>query len=181
MKKMGWMLLFAFLMLTVNAQENNYIHISGDAGFVANSMRDNTFGMGGTIGWITVDNFIAHSSKNFLTLGLKGFNNPYGEGKLISSILNKKNDGFNYIMPLVGYRFTQSGISNGFFLEPRLGITFGAGKYTAFTFAPLIGYAFQNFEFALFCDMGFGGKNNAILNKNFFTPGASIAYNIAIY
>lgn len=180
MKKAIFMLLFVVLTASISAQESNYIRVSGDAGWVVNTNRGKKFGMGGTIGWITVDNWISKNSNNYLTLHLKGFNNPYGEGKLISSILNDKGDAFNYIAPLVGYRFTQAGASNGFFAEPRVGVVFGS-KHTAFAFAPLAGYTHENIEFSIFCDMGFSGKNSAIREKHFFTPGISVAYNIAIY
>src|SRR5690554_3430843 len=180
MKKIVVLLLSAFVWVTVGAQENN-IRISGDAGVVTNTGRDKKFGMGGSLGWLTVDNLISRSNTNYFALHIKGFNNPYGEGKLISSILNDKNDGFTYIMPLIGYRFTQRGMSNGFFAEPRIGMAFGANKYTAFALSPLAGYAYEGFEFSLFCDIGFGQKNNAILKRNFFTPGIGVAYNITIY
>ncbi len=181
MRKTIVILFAAFLSGTVMAQDNNYIRISGDVGLVTNTERDEKFGIGGTLGWLTVDNLISQSGNNYIALHVKGFNNPYGEGKLISSILNDKNDGFSYIMPLLGYRLTQRGMSDGFFIEPRIGMAFGASKYAAFAFAPLAGYTYGGFEFSLFCDMGFGWKNNAILSKNFFTPGVSIAYNITIY
>lgn len=180
MKKTIFLMLLIFLTVTVIAQESNYIRISGDAGLVVNTNRDKKFGMGGTIGWLTVDNWISESKNNYVTFHLKGFNNPFGQGKLISSILNDKSDAFNYITPMIGYRFTQSGVSNGFFVEPRVGASFGS-KYVAFAFSPLGGYAYENLEFSLFCDMGFGGKNSAIREKNFFTPGISVAYNITMY
>lgn len=181
MKKIMTTLLFILIAVTIYPQENNYIRISGDMGFVANTGRDKKFGLGGTISWVTVDHLISKSDNNFFAFHLKGFNNPYMEGKIISSILNKKNDAFNYILPLVGYRITRSGMANGLFIEPRAGVAIGAGKYTAFTLSPLIGYTSRNFEYSLFCDMGFGGKNSAMLKKYFFTPGISVAYNIAIY
>ncbi|NLJ00769.1 MAG: hypothetical protein GX371_06420 [Bacteroidales bacterium] len=181
MRKLFFLLLFTLLTATMQAQENNYIRISGDLGLVANTARDKKFGAGGSIGWLTIDNLISKNPNNFLTLHLKGFNNPYGDGKLISSILNGDGDGFNYIMPLVGYRITGSGVSNGYFVEPRVGASVGAMGHTSFAFSPLAGFGYENFEFSLFCDMGFSGKNNAIRKKNFFTPGISVAYTIAIY
>lgn len=174
------MLLVALTFQSVEAQETNYIHISVDAGLVANTSRDKKFGMGGTIGWLTQDNLLSQNPNNYISLSVKGFNNPYDGGKLISSINNDKGDAFNYIMPLLGYRFTQEGVADGFFVEPRIGAVFGAGSYAGFAFSPLAGYALQQFNFSLYCDMGFGGKESAILKKSFFTPGISVAYNISL-
>ncbi|MEA5128185.1 hypothetical protein [Proteiniphilum sp.] len=172
------MLLAALTFQSVEAQETNYIHISVDAGLVANSKQDKKFGLGGTIGWLTQDNLLSQNPNNYLSLSVKAFNNPYGEGKLFSSINNDDNDAFNYIMPLVGYRFTKEGIADGFFVEPRIGAVFGASSYAGFAFSPLAGYAVQQFNFSIYCDMGFSGKESAILKKSFFTPGISVAYNI---
>jgi hypothetical protein len=178
MKRAIFILLFFMATLgAMQAQKSNYIHISGDAGVVANSERDEKFGLGGTLSWLTQDVFIAKKPGNYISLGVKAFNNPYGEGKLISSIMNDKDDAFNYIMALAGYRITGQGISDGFFVEPRIGAVFGASGYTGFAFAPLAGYAYRDFDFAVYCDMGFGGENSAVLKKNFFTPGISIGYN----
>ena len=172
-------LLAALTIQSAEAQEANYIHVSMDAGLVVNTNRDKKFGMGGTLGWLTQDNFFSFNSNNYLSLNVKAFNNPYGEGKLLSSVLNDENDAFNYIMPLAGYRFTQQGVQNGFFIEPRIGAVFGS-NYAGFAFSPIAGYAVQQFNFSLYCDMGFGSKNSAISKKNFFTPGISIAYNISL-
>lgn len=178
MKKKIFLILFTVVTLgTAQAQHSNYIRISGDAGFVVNSERDKKFGLGGTLSWLTQDIFIAKNSDNYISLGLKAFNNPYEEGKLITSIMNDKDDAFNYLMALAGYRITGQGISDGFFVEPRIGAVFGASGYTGFAFAPLAGYAYRNFDFAVYCDMGFGRENSAVLKKNFFTPGLSIGYN----
>lgn len=180
MKKVILTLLFTIVILmSARGQYNNYIRLSGDIGIVTNSERDKKFGVGGTVAWLTVDNMISNNELNYISLSMKGFNNPYGEGKILSSILNDADDAFNYLMPLVGYRFTQKGIEDGFFIEPRIGAAFGA-NYTAFAFAPLAGYSFQNLEFSFFFDMAFGSKNSAINNKNFFTPGLSIAYNLGL-
>ncbi len=162
---------------TMQAQKNNFIHISGDAGVVVNSGHDEKFGLGGTLGWLTVDKLIAPQTHNYISLAIKAFNNPYGEGKFISSINNNKSDAFNYLMTLAGYRITQQGISAGFFVEPRIGAVFGASGYTGFAFAPLAGYAYRNFDFAVYCDMGIGRENSAMLKKNFFTTGLSFGYN----
>lgn len=179
MKKTILFLLYSVaILVSVQAQKNNYMHISGDVGFVVNTERDKKIGVGGTLSWLTYDNLISQNPNNFISLSVKGFNNPYEEGKLFSSILNDADDAFNYIMPLAGYRITQQGISNGFFVEPRIGAVFGAGGYTGFAFSPVAGYAYRNFDFSAYCDMGFGTKNSAINTKNFFTPGISIGYNI---
>ena len=178
MKKTSIFLLLFITIVTVRSQEN-YIRISGEIGFVLNSERDKKVGMGGTIEWITQDNLISLNPTNFITLSLKGFNNPYGDGKLLGSMFNEKDDAFNYIMPLVGYRITQHGVADGLFVDPRIGAVFGV-SYSGFAFAPLAGYAYRNFDFGIFCDMGFGNKNSAMLNKNFFTLGVSIGYNIGL-
>lgn len=47
-------------------------------------------------------------------------------------------------------------------MEPRIGAVFGASGYTGFAFAPLVGYAYRDFDFAVYCDMGFGGENSAM-------------------
>lgn len=180
MKKVYFTLLFTIVILmSAKGQYNNYIRISGDIGIVTNSERDKKFGAGGTIAWLTVDNYVSSTGNNFISLSIKGFNNPYREGKLVSSILNNADDGFNYIMPLVGYRITKIGFEDGLFFEPRIGAAFG-GNYAAFAFAPLAGYSFQNIELSIFVDMGFGSKNSAIRKKNFVTPGVSIAYNLGM-
>lgn len=175
-------LIILFVALTiksVEAQETNYLNISLDAGFVVNSGQDKKFGMGLNIGWLTQDNLFSFNPNNYLSLNLKAFNNPYGEGKFLSSINNDANDGFTYIMPLLGFRFTQEGIVDGFFVEPRIGMVFGSG-YTEFAFSPIAGYAVQQFNFSIYCDMGFGSEVSAILKKNFFAPGISVAYNFSI-
>lgn len=178
MEKTIFILLFSLVTLTTTqAQKSNYFRISGDAGIVVNTERDNKSGMGGTLGWLAQDNLFSFNPNNYISLSIKGFNNPYGGGKLVGSILNGKNDGFNYIMPLLGYRITQQGVADGFFAEPRIGIVIGSG-YTGFAFSPIAGYAYRKFDFSLFCDMGFDDDMSAILKNNFFTPGVSIGYNI---
>ena len=178
MKKTILILLFTAVTLTATqAQKSNYIHLSGEAGLVVNTERDNKSGLGGTVGWFTQDNLFIFNPDNYISLSVKGFNNPYGEGRLIGSILNDKNDGFNYIMPLIGYRITQHGVTDGFFVEPRMGIVIGSG-YTGFAFSPIAGYAYRNLDFSLFCDMGLSDKVSAIRKQNLFTPGISIGYNI---
>lgn len=180
MKKIVFTLLFSFvILLSVNAQFDNYIRLSGDIGIVSNSERDKKFGVGGTVSWLKVDNLLSGNEFNYITLSIKGFNNPYGEGKIISSIMNDINDGFNYIIPLVGYRFTQKGVEEGFFIEPRIGAAFGE-SYSAFALSPLAGYSYLNMDFSFYCDIAFGSKNSAILKKSFITPGISIAYSIGL-
>ncbi|WP_294080175.1 hypothetical protein [Proteiniphilum sp. UBA5384] len=173
-------LLAVLTIQSAKAQQSNYIHVSVDAGLVANTSRDKKFGLGGTLGWLTQDNLLWGNPNAYFSLSVKAFNNPYGEGKLFSSINNDADDAFNYIMPLVGYRITRNGISDGFFVEPRMGAVFGANSYAGFVFSPLAGYALRQFDFAIYCDMGFGSKESAILKKSFFTPGISIAYNIGL-
>lgn len=171
-------LLTALTVQSAKAQ-SNYIRISADAGLVVNTGQDKKFGMGGTLGWLTGDNLLSLNPNNYISLSVKAFNNPYGEGKLFSSINNDADDGFTYIMPLAGYRITQGGISDGFFVEPRIGAVFSSG-YNGLAFSPIVGYAVQQFDFSLYCDMGFGSKESPILKKNFFTPGISIAYNFSL-
>lgn len=174
-----FVLLVALTIQSAEAQESNYIHVSIETGMVANTNRDKKFGMGGTLGWLTQDNLTSLNPDNYISLSVKAFNNPYGEGKILSSIMNDADDAFNYVMPLIGYRFTQNGVSDGFFVEPRIGAVFGA-SYAGFAFSPIAGYALQQFNFSIYCDMGFGGKDSAILKKSFFTPGISIGYNISL-
>lgn len=180
MKKIFFTLLFTVcVLITAQAQFDNYIRISGNLGVVANSERDKKLALGGSITWLTADNIISGNSENYITVGIKAINNPYGEGKFITSILNDKDDAFNYIMPLVGYRFTQSGIEDGLFVEPRIGVAIGQ-NYTGFALSPQAGYAFDNFDVSLFVDLAFGGKNNATRTKNIITPGLSIAYSFGL-
>lgn len=175
-------LFFIFLFTTVAlntmlAQRNNYLHVSVDAGMVVNSEHDKKLGLGGTLSWLTVDNLIVPQSNNYISLGIKAMNNPYNEGKFVTSINNAKNDAFNYLMALAGYRITQRSATEGFFVEPRLGMVFGASGYTGLAFTPLAGYVYRNFDFSVYCDMGFGRERSAILKRNFFTPGLSFSYN----
>ncbi len=180
MRKTILILILGFLsFVNAQAQYDNYIRISGGMGSTINSQRDKKLGMGGDVSWLTTDYLISLNYNNFFTLGIKAHNNPYGEGKFISSILNKKNDAFNYIMPFAGYRITQHGVENGFFIEPRIGAVFGSG-YSAFAFAPIAGYAFSNFDISIYGDMGFGSEENAILKTNFYTIGVSFAYTLKL-
>lgn len=179
-KTIMFVIFFSILSLSyAQAQYDNYLRISGDMGSTVNSQRDKKFGIGGNISWMTTDNLLSLNNNNFITLGIKAHNNPYGEGKLISSLMNKKDDAFNYLLPFVGYRITQNGVENGFFIEPRIGVAIGP-SYTAFAFAPLAGYAYNSFDFSLYCDMGFGNEEGPILKKQFYNIGFSIAYNIRL-
>lgn len=176
MKKSALLLsLLITLALPAKGQFENYIRISGDAGIVANTERDKSFGMGGTLSWMTSDNIISFKENNFITLSVKGFNNPYGDGKFISSILNGENDGFNYILPMLGYRITQKGIKDGAFAEMRLGPLYGS-NYSGFAMSPIVGYAFNYFDISLHCDIVFSTRMSVIGKQNFAEPGISFAY-----
>lgn len=180
MKKL--LLLFTVAILAtmgVNAQDH-YIRVSIEPGAVLNTKMDKKFALGGSVAWMMEDEFISGNDNNLISVTLKGMNNPFLDGKLISSMFNKEYDAFNYIMPLVGYRFAQDGIDDGFFIEPRIGVAVLAGGKANFVIAPQAGYTYENFDFGVFCDMGFGGKPNAIKTNNFFTLGATIAYNIEL-
>lgn len=158
---------------------DTYIRISGNIGFSASSERNEKLGIGGDIFWLAADNLFLMNRNNFITLGVKGFNNPYGEGSYVTSIMNGKNDGFNCIIALVGYRVTKQGAEQGLFVEPRMGIAFGS-NYSAYAFSPLFGYSYNNIEFSIFCDMGFSNQRNALMKNNFYTPGISLAYNLKL-
>lgn len=180
MKKIIILVIFIIIsLLYVQAQQDNYLRVSGDMGLTVNSQRDKKFGMGGNLSWLTTDNILSLNNNNFITLGVKAHNNPYEEGKFISSIMNKKDDAFNYILPFAGYRITQKGVENGFFIEPRFGVVFGS-NYSAFAFAPIAGYAYNTFDFSIYCDIGFGNVESAIWQKHFYNIGVSFAYNIKL-
>lgn len=180
MKKFIFLVVFCIIsFVNAQAQYDNYLRISGDMGSIVNSQRDKKFGMGGNISWMITDNLLSLNSNNFVTLGLKAHNNPYGEGKFLSSINNNKDDAFNYLLPFVGYRITQKGVENGFFIEPRIGVAIGP-NYTAFAIAPLAGYAYNAVDFSLYCDMGFGNEESPIGKKQFYNIGLSVAYNIKL-
>jgi len=180
MKKFISIIIFSLIPFVYShAQYLNYIRISGDMGSTVNSQRDKKFGMGGNISWLTTDNILSLNNNNFISLGVKAHNNPYGDGKFVSSIKNKKDDAFNYILPFTGFRITQNGVESGFFIEPRIGILIGSG-YSAFAFAPIAGYAYNKFDFSIYCDMGFGNENSAIQKKHIYNIGVSVAYNIKL-
>ncbi|MHB9057067.1 MAG: hypothetical protein ACYC2P_13130 [Paludibacteraceae bacterium] len=174
--------LLAAVVLTstaLSAQTISYLHISGQAGLVTNSQQDRKLGLGGSVAWFRQDNLLFNSEKNYFTLTLKGFNNPYGEGKFISSIMNGANDAFNYIGLLAGYRLTAGNAAAGFYAEPRLGAGFVPGG-TGFLFSPALGYAFNGIDIAVYSDMGFRGKPLVTGTNNFYTVGLSVGYNIGL-
>ena len=190
MKKIKSVFILVAIILasaTVSAQEKSetpkeksgtYIHVSGQAGWVLKTKQDKSFGIGGTVGLMFQDNLL--SQKNYFTLSAKGFNSPFGDGKFITSILNKKTDAFNYYELLAGYRFTTNSIENGLFAEPRIG--FGKGyTYQAFVFSPVIGFAFNKFELGVFSDFGFSQDANVLTGeKGYTTLGLSVGYNIGL-
>lgn len=162
----------------ISAKSGNYIHLSGDAGFVLNATQDRKLGIGGNIAFMMKDRWVNKNDKGFWTITVKGFNNPFGDGEFLSSILNKKADAFNYIQFLAGYRYTLEGMKEGVYVEPRIGYTMLAKSKSAFAFVPSVGYTFNNFDFALFCDMGFAGKKLGNQKNSFVTMGVSVGYNI---
>lgn len=164
---------------TLSAQTKSYLNVSGQAGFVVNSQEDRKLGLGGSAAWLQQDGFLFNCSKNYLTLTLKALNNPFREGRFVSSILNNKFDAFNYLGVLAGYRLTTGSAANGFYVEPRLGAGV-EGSGISFLFSPAAGYAYKNFDFALYSDMGFAGKTQATGTDNFFTVGLSVGYNIGL-
>ncbi|WP_297983169.1 hypothetical protein [uncultured Chryseobacterium sp.] len=164
--------------VSANAQDTEnsrkFISVSGEAGFVLNSDMDKTFGLGGTVSYMVQDMIFNHA-KNYVTVGLKGFSNPYSGGKFISNIGNNKNDGMNYSALLGGYRFIFDTVQNGWYVEPRLGVAMAGGNYFGAIIAPKAGLTYNNWDFAAFTDLSFGGENN--LGKNSFaTAGLGIGY-----
>lgn len=179
MKKITLLVILALAGATVlqKSYAQNALHVSAEAGAVLKTNKDKSLGVGGTIGVMVQDNFFFIEPTNYLTFSVKGFNNPYGDGKIISSIFNKESDGFNYIAFLLGYRMTQDNFSDGWFFEPRFGYAAGS-LYGALIFAPVGGYAYKDFDFGAFLDLGFGEKNSAIGSKNFYTLGITVGYNL---
>jgi|LSQX01.3.fsa_nt_gb hypothetical protein len=178
--KKSLLLLIAVITAVSASSQQNFLNISAQAGSVLNTDQDKSFGIGGSVTWLHQDGYLAKSENNYLTLTLKGFNNPYGEGKFISSVLNDKGDGFNYITALAGYRVAFQQITDGFFLEPRLGVGFFAEKKSSFLFSPMVGYTVKKIDIGVYCDMGFSKENYAIKKDNFFTLGVSVGYNIGL-
>ncbi len=174
------LLLIAVITAVSASSQQNFLNVSAQAGSVLNTDQDKSFGIGGSITWLHQDGYLAKSENTYLTLTVKGFNNPYGEGKFISSILNDKGDGFNYITALAGYRVAFQQITDGFFLEPRLGVGFFAENKSSFLFSPLVGYTIKKFDIGVYCDMGFSKENFAIKKDNFFALGVSVGYNIGL-
>ncbi len=174
------LLLIAVITAVSASSQQNFLNVSAQAGSVLNTDQDKSFGIGGSITWLHQDGYLAKSENNYLTLTVKGFNNPYGEGKFISSILNDKGDGFNYITALAGYRVAFQQITDGFFLEPRLGVGFFALNKSSFVFSPMVGYTVKKIDIGVYCDMGFSKENYGIKKDNFFTLGVSVGYNIGL-
>ena len=98
-KNLFLVVLSLIFFVNAQAQYDNYLRISGDMGFIVNSERNKKLGMGGNISWLTTDNLLSLNKNNFISLGVKAHNNPYGDGKFISSIMNEKDDAFNYLLP----------------------------------------------------------------------------------
>lgn len=163
---------------TSNAKKPSFIGVTANLGFVLNSDMDKKLALGGEASYAFADPFFK-SEKNFVTIGLKGMNNPYGEGKFISSMANNKNDGLNYISLLAGYRIISQSYENGFYAEPRIGIT-SAAKFLGFAFAPKVGYTMKKWDFSAFADTAFGAPENNLLKKSIFTAGIGIGYNFAL-
>ncbi len=178
--KKSLLLLIAVITAVSASSQQNFLNISAQAGSVLNTDQDKSFGIGGSVTWLHQDGYLTKSENNYLTLTLKGFNNPYGEGKFVSSVLNDKGDGFNYITALAGYRVAFQQITDGFFLEPRLGVGFFAEKKSSFLFSPMVGYTVKKIDIGVYCDMGFSKENYAIKKDNFFTLGVSVGYNIGL-
>ena len=164
---------------TISAQSKTYVNVSLQGGYVANSEQDKKIGIGGTVAIMQQD-FLFNAEKNYLTLTIKGFNNPILDGKFITSILNEERDCFNYVAPMLGYRMTTGSAANGFYVEPRVGYAFLASPGKAFLVAPQVGYAFNGFDVALFGDLGFSGNPTVAGPENFYTVGLSIGYNIGL-
>ena len=163
---------------TVSAQNvdntNKYLGVSAEAGWMLNSDKDKTFGLGGTVSFATPD-FIFNSTHNYVTFGAKVFSNPYEGGKFISNVSNGVNDGLNYLALLAGYRFTENNFEEGWYVEPRIGFT-QAGPYSGFIVAPKGGFMTNKWDFSLFADAAFGGEESNIGKKNFTSAGLSVGY-----
>lgn len=175
--------IFAFLIFSIfaigaiSAQSLMYLNISADGGFVTNSAEDRKFGVGGSAAFFLQDNLIAKTDRHFWTITARAFNNPILDGKIISSVLNKKTDAFNYIGLLAGYRIATGDMQNGLFVEPRVGTAFTYGWNPLFLLSPTAGYAIQGFQVGAFGDFGFGGKDLVIGKKSLVTIGISLGYN----
>lgn len=167
------------ITMSISAQKT-FIHLSGQAGMVVNSRQDRKLGLGGTAALLVQDDLISGNGKNLFTISLKAFNNPFGDGKFVSSIMNGAGDAFNYVGLLAGYRLTTGNAADGFYAEPRLGLGGYSGMNVSVLFSPVVGYAYRNFDFSTYCDMGFGNLTYAMGSDQFFTVGVSVGYNIGI-
>lgn len=180
MLKKTTLLMVAVIFATgLNAQKN-YLNISVQAGQVINSQKDRKFGLGGSLAWLHQDNYMSQNENNYFSLTMKILNNPYGEGKFISSMFNNADDGFNYVSALLGYRFAFQSIENGVYIEPRLGYGHFAGHKSSLIISPQIGYTYNQFDFSAFCDFGFAKKPFITGKENFATIGLSVGYNIGL-
>ncbi|NLO72358.1 MAG: hypothetical protein GX102_15740 [Porphyromonadaceae bacterium] len=179
LKKITFLVLAVSLTVGLEA-EKNYLNVSGQTGVVVNSQRDKKLGIGGSVAWLMQDDFMSKSGKNYTSLTMKIFNNPYQEGKFLKSMFNNEDDGFNYVALLAGYRVNFQNISNGFFVEPRLGVGIFADKKPAFVVSPLVGFAYRNFDFGAYCDLGFKNKPFATQKNNFITVGLSVGYGFGL-
>lgn len=172
MKRLLFVTLFiALVSLSAFSQYQFGIKVSPEAGMILKSNKSNKLGAGGTISLMYSHNYFSNENSDAFSLSIKGFNNPWDGGKIVSSILNGKSDAFNYLAVLVGY---QKKIKS-YYIKPRIGFA-KSYDYTAFIFSPQIGYSYQNFDFGLFMDVAAGNDNTPIGDKNFNTLGLSVGY-----
>lgn len=178
MKKLiTFILLIALTSVGLHAQDQYAVRFSADGGSLLQTSRDGSLGLGASMSFLMQDMWIQKSDKNYITITLRAFNNPFDGGKLFSSVSNDKTDAFNYIPLLIGYRMTQTQLEYGWYVEPRLGIAFGYPPYKTLILAPTAGYTFNYLDIGVFADLGFGSPVNAIGSKNFYTVGISLGYN----
>ncbi len=160
------------------AQSKVYLHVSGQGGRVVQTERDKSIGIGGTLGVMISDTFLFNSDNGYLTFSVKGFNNPYNGGKFVTSIMNDKNDAFNYLQFLAGYRYTTFEATNGLYIEPRVGANLVSLFRPGFAFSPVMGFTAKGFDIGVFADMGFHGVKTSVGYNNFTTVGLSVGYNL---
>lgn len=165
------MLLVAMFSFSSYSQYQFGIKVAPEAGMILKSDKSNKLGVGGTISLMYSHNYFSSENSDAFSITLKGFNNPWNGGKIVSSILNGKSDAFNYLSVLAGY---QKKIKS-YYIEPRIGFAKGY-DYTAFIFSPQIGYSYRNFDFGLFLDVAAGNEETPIGGKGFNTLGLSIGY-----
>lgn len=181
-KKLSPLFLTALFSM-VGAQEkapvNRYITVSAEAGSILGSDKDKSFGVGGTLGYMAADQIFGQSN-NMVTLSLKAFHNPYEDGKFFSSVFNNKNDGMNYIALLGGYRFIMQSVENGWYIEPRMGVT-AAASYFGFIASPKGGYTYKQWDFSAFADASFGSPENNLGKKSITAAGVGIGYNFKFH